>query len=97
MFKKTLTALVAALTLTSATFTTTQSAQAGTFGKVLAAGIVGVAVGAIAAGKARSQDQDYRPEYRPARGGYEGGCGFRNSPVFDEYGNRIGSRRVSAC
>ena len=69
---------------------------------------------AIAAGKARSQEQgyqdrgygeqgyrsEYRPTYRPVRDGYdrsEGGCGFRNSPIFDEDGNRIGSRRVPAC
>ncbi len=81
MFKKTLTAAVAALTLASATLTTTQSAQAGGLGNLIAVGIVGAA---------------YRSEYRPYRGGYDG-CGFRNRPVFDEYGRQVGVRQVSAC
>ena len=107
MFRKTLTAAVAALTLTGATLTPMHAAQAGSIGKVVAAAVVGVAVGAIAAGKARSQEgyqerryqeRGDRSEYRPVRGydRYEGGCG-RNSPIFDEDGNRIGSRRVPAC
>ncbi|WP_232628678.1 hypothetical protein [Methylobacterium sp. Leaf118] len=113
MFKKTLTATVAALTLTSATIVAPSSAQAGNLGKAVAIGILGAAVGAIAAGSARAQqDQGYRsygyderPDdrqggFRQVRGGHEstyGGCGFRNSPLFDEDGNRIGSRHVSAC
>ena len=96
MFKKTLTATVAALTLTSAGLTTAQPAQAG-IGKVLAAGIVGVAVGAVVAGSARSQEPGFRSDFRPARGGFDGGCGFRSSPIFDENGNRIGFQRVPAC
>ena len=96
MFKKTLTATVAALTLASATLTTTQSAQAGGLGNLIAVGIVGAAVGAVAAGSARSQEPSYRSDDRPYRGGYDG-CGFRNRPVFDEYGRQVGVRQVSAC
>ena len=85
MFKKTLTAAVAALTLAGATVTTTQSAQAGSLGKAVAIGIVGAAVGAIAgavssrssseeAGSRYEDRSDYRSGgFRQARGGYEGG------------------------
>ena len=98
MFRKTLTAAVAALTLAGATVTTTSSAQAGSLGKAVAIGIVGTVVGVIAgAANARSRDNDERYEPRSVRVGYESGCGFRNSPVFDENGNRIGSRPVPAC
>ena len=96
MFKKTLTATVAALTLAGATLVPLSSAQAG-FGKAVAAGIVGLAVGAVVAGSARSQEPNYRSAYRPARGGYDGGCGYRNRAVFDEYGRRVGFQQVSAC
>ena len=105
MVRKTLTAAVAALTLASATFTTIPSAQAGSLGKAIAIGVVGTVVGVIAgAASARSRESDERSEYRPARGeyrpvrvGYESGCGLRNSPIFDENSNRIGSRRVPDC
>ena len=95
MFRKTLTTTVAALTIAGSTLTAAQPAQAG-FGKLLAVGLVGAAVGAIAAGSARSQEPTDRSGYRPVRG-YEGGCGYRKSPVFDEYGNRVGFRTVPAC
>lgn len=105
MFKKTLAAALATLTLTSATLATASSAQAG-FGKAVAAGIVGLAVGSVLAGSARSQeptyrsggyDDGYRGGYRPVRGGYDDACGYRNRPVFDEYGRKVGVQRVSAC
>ena len=102
MFRKTLAATVAALTLATASLAPTSQAQAGGFGKFVAAGIVGAIVGGALAAR---PSQAYQPNYgyRPVRtfeGGYGGGyngCGFRNSPIFDEDGNRIGSRRVSAC
>jgi hypothetical protein len=105
MFKKSLTAAVAALTLSAATLAPTSQAQAGNLGKVVAIGILGTAVAAIAgAASSRAQENEYRSDYdggfRQVRGGYEGGyggCGFRNSPIFDEDGIRIGSRRVPAC
>ncbi|MFY9294030.1 MAG: hypothetical protein WAP03_25545 [Methylorubrum rhodinum] len=112
MFKKTFTAAVAALTLSAATLAPTSQAQAGNLGKVVAIGILGTAVAAIAgAASSRAQENEYRSDYRPVRGGYDGGfrqvrggyeggyggCGFRNSPIFDEDGIRIGSRRVPAC
>ena len=103
MFKKSLTALVAALALTGATLAPMQSAQAGGLGKFIAAGVVGAVVGGALASRSAQADRPsyaYRSEYRPVRGyddGYRGGCGFRNSPIFDEDGNRIGSRRVPAC
>ncbi|TGD97957.1 hypothetical protein [Methylobacterium nonmethylotrophicum] len=103
MLKKTLTIAVAALTLSSATLAPTSQAQAGGLGKVIAIGILGTAVGAIAgAASARAQENAERsrggdePGFRQVRSD-EGGCGFRNSPVFDEDGNRIGFRRVPAC
>ena len=99
MLRKTLTGAVAALTLAGATVTTTSSAQAGFLGKVVA-GVAGAVIGAAVVGAAASAARPepvYRPGYRPAYGGGYGGCGFRNSPVFDEYGNRVGFRRVSAC
>ena len=119
MFRKTLTAAVAALTLTGATFTTTQSAQAEGLGKLVAIGVVGAAVGAIAgAVSSRSSDNEARGyrsqgrfedrgEYRGngyrqvssgyVRGGYDEGCGFKIRPVFDEFGNKVGIRKVPAC
>ncbi|WP_232628673.1 hypothetical protein [Methylobacterium sp. Leaf118] len=76
---------------------------------ILGTAIGAIAVGSVRA--RQEQDDrfyghyDERPDYRssgfrPVRGGHEstyGGCGFRNSPIFDEDGNRIGSRRVPAC
>ena len=101
MVRKTLTAAVAALTLAGATVTTPSSAQAGGLGKFIAAGVVGAVVGsALAARRSEAYQPSYGGDasgYRLVREGYEGGCGFRNSPVFDEDGNRIGSRRVPAC
>ena len=98
MFKKTLTATVAALTLATASLSTAP-AQAGSLGKVIAAGIVGAVVGSVIASKARSAPVDgaFEGGYRPVRGGYDGGCGFRPRPVFDEYGHQVGIRRVPAC
>lgn len=112
MFKKILTAAVAALTLTGATFTTTQSAQAGSLGAAVVAGVVGTVVGVVAgaaSSRANADERsDYRPAYRPVRGDYDGGfrqvrggydegCGFKIRPVFDEYGNKVGVRRVPGC
>ena len=95
MFKKSLTVAVAVLSLTGASLTTTSSAQAGSLGKFVAASILGTAVGAIAIGSARAREN--HSEYRAMRGGYDDECGYRKISVFDEYGNRIGSRRVPAC
>lgn len=96
MFKKTLTAAIAALTLAGASLTTT-SAQAGGFGKFVAAGIVGAVVGGALASRSSASDSSYDNGYRPVRGGYNGGCGYSPRPVFDEYGNRVGFRRVPTC
>ncbi len=96
MFKKTLTATVAAFTLASATLTIPSSAQAGVLGKVVA-GVAGVVIGAAAVGAAARAASDDDAGYRPVRGGYDNGCGFRLRPVFDEYGNRAGMQRVPTC
>lgn len=71
MFNKTLTAAVAVLTLTTATFTAPQSAQAGNLGTAIVAGVVGTVVGVVA-GAARANADD-RPAYRQVRGDYDGG------------------------
>ena len=97
MFKKSLTAALAALTLTTASLAPTSSAQAGGLGKFIAAGIVGAVVGGAIASRGGDRDGGYDRGYRPARGGFGGGCGFRDAPIFDEYGHRIGFRQVPAC
>ena len=100
MLKKTLIVATAALSLTGASITTSSSAQAGGFGKFVAAGIVGAVIGSALASRAHSQPSDggnwgggYRPAYRPV----VYGCGFTLRPVFDGYGNQVGTQRIPAC
>ena len=95
MFKTSLSATVAALTLATAFLCA--SAQAGGLGKLIAAGVIGAVAGSVVASRARSHEHGYRPEYRPVRGGFDEGCGVRARPVFDEFGQQVGTRRVPAC
>ena len=97
MFKKTLTAAVAALTLVSASLAPVSQAQAGGLGKFIAAGIVGAVVGGAIASRGGDRDPGFDRGYRPVRRGFGGDCGFRDAPIFDEYGHRIGFRQVPAC
>ena len=101
MFRKTLTATVAALTLSGAVITSSTAAEARGLNKLaIGAGIVGAVVGLVAGAASARQEPTYQrpvgyePGYRPVR--YEG-CGFAVRPVFDEYGRQVGARRVPAC
>ena len=100
MFKTALIVATAALSLTGASITTSSSAQAGGFGKFVAAGIVGAVIGSALASRAASRPSyaggyggGYRPAYRPV----VYGCGFSVHPVFDGYGNQVGVQRVPTC
>ena len=86
MFKKTLVAAVAVLTVAGSTVATTSSAQAGPLGRAVAAGAIGFAIGAAAAGS-----------YAYARPVYYGGCGWVSRPVYDAWGYFVGYRRYPAC
>lgn len=91
MFKKTLTAAVAALTMAGAVATSTQPAEARGLGRAIAFGAAGFAVGALAAG-AYARPAYARPVYY---GGY--GCGFVSRPVINAWGDVVAYRRVAAC
>lgn len=91
MFKKTLTAAVAALTLAGTVAATTESAQAGWRGAAITAGVIGLAAGAAIAS---SHPVYAAPVYRPV---YYGGCGYVRSPVYNTWGYVVGWRRVAAC
>lgn len=97
MFKKTLTAAVAALTLVSATVTIPSAAQAGSLGKAIAVGFVGAVIGAALASKAKAGPvpRVVRP-YGPGHMVDED-CGFVLRPVFDEFGHKVGMRKVPEC
>lgn len=90
MFKKTLIAATAALTLVGATAASTSSAQAGPLGRAIVAGAIGFGVGAAVAGSSA-----YAYGYRPAY--VYGGCGFVSRPVFNAWGDVVAYRRVPAC
>ena len=87
MFKKTLTATVAALTMAGAVAASSQPAEARGLGRAVAIGAAGFAVGALAAGAYA------RPVYYG--GGY--GCGYVSRPVYDSWGYQVGYRSVPAC
>jgi hypothetical protein len=93
MFKKTLTAAVAALTLAGGLAATTQSAEAGWRGAAITAGVVGLATGAAIAAN-NSYYGGYSYGYRPV---YYGGCGYVRQPAYNVYGDFVGWRRVPAC
>ncbi|ACA20136.1 putative exported protein of unknown function [Methylobacterium sp. 4-46] len=93
MIRKTLAAAVAALTLAGAVTTTTSSAQAGWRGAAIAAGVLGVAAGAIAS---QARPAYAVPVYGEPAYPY-GGCGYERRPVFDENGYQVGWRRVPVC
>ncbi len=91
MFKKTLIAATAALTL-AGSVASTSSAQAGWRGAAIAAGVAGLAIGgAVAANNAYAYDYGYRPVY------YGYGCGYVSQAVYNPWGVFVGYRRVPAC
>ena len=92
MFKKTLTATVAALTMAGAVAASSQPAEARGLGRAVAIGAAGFAVGALAAG-AYARPVYYGGGY----GGYGYGCGYVSRPVYDSWGYQVGYRSVPAC
>jgi predicted N-acetyltransferase YhbS len=86
MFKKTVTAAVAALTLAGATVAVPSAAEARGLGRAVAIGALGFAVGAAAASS-----------YAYARPVYYGGCGFVRQPIVNPWGEVVGFRRIPAC
>ena len=82
MFKKTLIIALAALSIAGGTFTTATSAQAGGFGKVIAAGVVGAVIGSALANRHQSHDGGWNGGYRPA---YDGGDFRRPRRAGDHY------------
>lgn len=73
-------------------------AQAGSPGKFFAAGIIGAVIGS-ALTPIRLRPTSRLTAIARFTAGYEGSYAsfnFRNSPIFDEYGNRIGARPVRA-
>ena len=95
MFKKSLTAAVAALTLVGTVAASTQPAEARGIGRAVAFGTAGFAVGALAAGAAAAAT---RPYYAPAYYGYGyAGCGYVSRPVYNSWGYQVGWSSVPAC
>ena len=81
----------------------TLPAQAGNGGAVAAGVIGGLAAGAIV-GSAVTNQGYYNggpayaaPVYGPPPGPYGGGCYLQRQPMYDAYGNVVGSRRVRVC
>ncbi len=90
-WKKTTLAAVAALSLGLSLATPASAQWRGGWGPGPAIGLGvlgGVALGAAAANAANG------PYYGPGPGG---DCWLERRPIFDEYGNRVGSRRVRVC
>lgn len=100
MFKKTLIAAAAALTVAGSTAAMTNSAQAGWRGAAIAAGVAGLAIGgAVAANNAYGYGPSYG--YRSAYGyrsvNYGYGCGYVSRPYYNSWGQFLGYRSVPAC
>ncbi len=76
-------------------------AQAGDNGGAIAAGVVGgLALGAIAGSAAANANNGYGggyPAYGAPQRAYGGGCYYERRPVYDDYGEMIGRRRVRVC
>lgn len=96
--KKTVAAGIAALTLGTATLTTSTPAAAWWrygWGAPVAAGVIGgLAAGAIIAGAARPYGYGPAYAYGPGPGPYP--C-IRRRPIYDGYGNFVGYRPVRVC
>lgn len=105
--RKSLVGGAAALTLVGAVASSTAPALARQGGAVAAGVIGGLALGAIAGSAAANANRygAYGPGYGPAYDegpayadpGYGGGCYFTRQPVYDEYGEVVGHRRVRVC
>ena len=95
-FPKALAVGAALLTLSGAVATSSTPAQARDGGAIAAGVLGGLAVGAIAGSAASNSNGYYRGGYAPAPA-YDGGCYFERRPVYDDYGEVIGHRRVRVC
>jgi hypothetical protein len=97
-FTKTIAASALALgTLASVTLASTESAQAGNYwGPAVAAGVFGLAAGAIIASQAYPYGPygGYAPGYAPVYAGQ--GC-WVGRPVYNRWGHFVGYRRVFVC
>jgi hypothetical protein len=88
-WKKTTLAAVAALSLGLSLATPASAQWRGGWGPAVGLGVLGgVALGAAAANAG--------PHYGPGPD-YDGDCWLERRPIFDEYGNRVGARRVRVC
>ena len=96
-FPKTLTIGATILALSGAVAMTSTPAEAR--GGAVAAGVLGgLAVGAIAGSAAANSGYGYHGGYGYAPAPvYGGGCYFERRPVYDDYGEVIGHRRVRVC
>ena len=89
IFKKSLTASIAALTLMAAVSTGATPASARNGGAIAAGIIGGLALGAMAAGAANSY---YAP--RPV---YAGSCWIERRAITNRWGDVVGYRRIRVC
>ena len=97
--KKSVAGGLMALTLVGAVATMSAPVQAREGGAIAAGVIGGLALGAIA-GSAAANQGGYGygyPAYAAPAPVYGGGCYFTRQPVYDEYGEIIGRRRVRVC
>ncbi|WP_245504218.1 hypothetical protein [Lichenihabitans psoromatis] len=100
--KKIFAGSLAALTMVGAVGVSTAPASARDGGAIAAGVIGGLALGAIAGSAASNSGYGYgAPAYGyappPPQPVYGGGCYFTRQPVYDEYGEVIGRRRVRVC
>lgn len=97
MIKKAVIGGIASIALVGAVAT---PASAGNGGAVAAGVVGGLALGAIAGSAAANNGYNngyYAPAYGPPPAVYGGGCYFQRRPVYDEYGEVVGHRRIRVC
>ncbi len=101
ILNKTVIGAMAGLTLLGAAAGTPASARDG--GAIAAGAIGGLALGAIAGSAIANGNRGYydgggyAPAYAAPQPYYGGGCYFTRQPVYDEYGELAGHRRVRVC
>lgn len=98
IFTKSLVGGMAGLALLGTVASTPAEAR---HGGAIAAGVIGgLALGAIAgsaAANANGYNGGYAPAYAAPQPYYGGGCYYQRQPVYDEYGELVGRRRVRVC